>query len=175
MNKSTSVRPQCTAPGCERLARSRTSAYCDTHYQRIQRTGTLDTGRRSPLEPPPECTFEGCSSPAYANGSCKLHYQEVYRLQHPVKPTPTSTTNSIPCPECSGDKSEVRDSRPDGEGHIRRRRECSACSCRFTTYELLDEEINDLKERVASKTKVRRNAKIVAEWIMKHMAGEEME
>jgi transcriptional repressor NrdR len=38
------------------------------------------------------------------------------------------------CPYCGGSESRVIDSRSTGEG-IRRRRQCPACSARFTTYE----------------------------------------
>ncbi len=38
------------------------------------------------------------------------------------------------CPYCGGSESRVIDSRSSGEG-IRRRRQCPACSARFTTYE----------------------------------------
>ncbi len=44
------------------------------------------------------------------------------------------------CPFCSYHESKVVDSRPTDEGQaIRRRRECLACSKRFTTYEKIDE------------------------------------
>lgn len=44
------------------------------------------------------------------------------------------------CPFCSHYDSKVVDSRPTDEGQaIRRRRECIACSKRFTTYEKVDE------------------------------------
>lgn len=44
------------------------------------------------------------------------------------------------CPFCSEDNSKVIDSRPTEDGHaIRRRRECGACSNRFTTYEKVEE------------------------------------
>jgi transcriptional repressor NrdR len=44
------------------------------------------------------------------------------------------------CPFCSHYESKVVDSRPTDEGQaIRRRRECMACSKRFTTYEKVDE------------------------------------
>jgi transcriptional repressor NrdR len=50
----------------------------------------------------------------------------------------SSTTGSrIPCvlcPFCSADTSQVIDTRPTPEG-VRRRRECTACGERFTTYE----------------------------------------
>jgi transcriptional repressor NrdR len=38
------------------------------------------------------------------------------------------------CPHCGEDRSRVIDTRATGDG-IRRRRECEACSKRFTTYE----------------------------------------
>lgn len=38
------------------------------------------------------------------------------------------------CPECQQPDSRVVDSRTAGD-HVRRRRECQACSHRFTTYE----------------------------------------
>jgi transcriptional repressor NrdR len=41
------------------------------------------------------------------------------------------------CPKCNSEKSSVTDSRSDG-GAIRRRRECSDCGFRFTTYERVE-------------------------------------
>ncbi len=44
------------------------------------------------------------------------------------------------CPYCEFDESKVVDSRPTEEGRvIRRRRECSNCNKRFTTYEKVEE------------------------------------
>jgi transcriptional repressor NrdR len=44
------------------------------------------------------------------------------------------------CPFCSAIEDKVVDTRPsDNEQVIRRRRECAACSRRFTTYERIDE------------------------------------
>jgi len=43
------------------------------------------------------------------------------------------------CPQCGGRDSRVVDSRDlDDAATIRRRRECAACSARFTTYERLE-------------------------------------
>lgn len=43
------------------------------------------------------------------------------------------------CPYCQTDKDSVVDSRPSEEGSsIRRRRECTACGKRFTTYERIE-------------------------------------
>ncbi len=43
------------------------------------------------------------------------------------------------CPVCNAPDSRVLDSRPANEGaSIKRRRECSSCGKRFTTYEVVD-------------------------------------
>ena len=39
------------------------------------------------------------------------------------------------CPFCAHDDSQVKDSRPTEDGAIRRRRVCSDCGGRFTTFE----------------------------------------
>ncbi len=45
------------------------------------------------------------------------------------------------CPKCGKDDDKVLDSRAAREGAaIRRRRECVACGCRFTTYEEIDRD-----------------------------------
>ncbi len=44
------------------------------------------------------------------------------------------------CPFCAKDSSKVIDSRPTEDGFaIRRRRECTSCNNRFTTYEKVEE------------------------------------
>jgi transcriptional repressor NrdR len=44
------------------------------------------------------------------------------------------------CPSCRADDTKVIDSREADDGHaIRRRRSCTQCQFRFTTYERLDE------------------------------------
>ncbi|WP_018662545.1 transcriptional regulator NrdR [Heyndrickxia acidiproducens] len=44
------------------------------------------------------------------------------------------------CPSCQNNNTRVIDSRPVDEGRsIRRRRECEACSFRFTTFEKVEE------------------------------------
>lgn len=43
------------------------------------------------------------------------------------------------CPFCGIEESKVIDSRPTDEGErIRRRRECTSCGKRFTTYEIIE-------------------------------------
>jgi transcriptional repressor NrdR len=48
----------------------------------------------------------------------------------------------VRCPNCGNDEDRVVDSRPAREGRaIRRRRACSACGARFTTYEAVEEPV----------------------------------
>lgn len=42
------------------------------------------------------------------------------------------------CPMCGSEDSKVTDSRPSENSSIRRRRECSECKHRFTTYEFIE-------------------------------------
>lgn len=49
------------------------------------------------------------------------------------------------CPKCGYGWGKVIDARKQGITK-RRRRECSGCGCRFTTYEILDTDIKKLKQ-----------------------------
>lgn len=46
----------------------------------------------------------------------------------------TARTRAMRCPQCQNDHSRVVDSRDSGDS-VRRRRQCSRCDQRFTTYE----------------------------------------
>lgn len=55
------------------------------------------------------------------------------------------------CPYCSADDDRVIDSRPADDNHsIRRRRECRACSQRFTTFERASHESLQVRKRDGS-------------------------
>ena len=52
------------------------------------------------------------------------------------------------CPNCNKDDDKVLESRPSDEGtSIRRRRECSACGHRFTSYERIEKKIVTVVKR----------------------------
>ena len=56
------------------------------------------------------------------------------------------------CPFCSGEDTQVKDSRPADDGAaIRRRRQCNSCGARFTTFERVQ-----LRELVVLKTSGRK-------------------
>jgi transcriptional repressor NrdR len=49
----------------------------------------------------------------------------------------------VKCPFCGNDEDRVIDSRPARDGKaIRRRRECSSCTRRYTTYEAPEENVH---------------------------------
>jgi transcriptional repressor NrdR len=57
-------------------------------------------------------------------------------------------SDAFACPECGGRPTLVRDSRANARpvANVRRRRECSACGNRFTTFEVI--KIGDLDNMV---------------------------
>lgn len=62
----------CQVDGCEKSPRSTVSRYCEMHYYRIHRNGTLATV--APRVPDAECIVDGCDAPAgYADGHCRNH------------------------------------------------------------------------------------------------------
>jgi transcriptional regulator NrdR family protein len=54
----------------------------------------------------------------------------------------------MPCPQCGG-KTRTVDSRTS-DSNVRRRRQCKDCGHRFSTRELEDGSLQQLRERIAS-------------------------
>lgn len=84
----------CTAPGCERTARSSGALYCEMHYYRLRRTGQLELRprpRRQTVTAKPKrapkvdvpCPVEGCDRLVTENGMCKKHSTRVRRNGDP--------------------------------------------------------------------------------------------
>ncbi|MFZ5434042.1 MAG: transcriptional regulator NrdR [Calditrichota bacterium] len=62
------------------------------------------------------------------------------------------------CPYCGTDEDRVIDSRPARDGRaIRRRRECSKCGSRFTTYEAPEEQVVFVVKKDGSREPFDRN------------------
>ena len=62
--------------------------------------------------------------------------------------------NRIICPSCGGGLDFVKDSRPHdifGAKGIKRRRECSGCGQRVTTFEMKEDDLNldDIRREIA--------------------------
>lgn len=64
---------KCTAPECERKPRSKQSPYCEMHYYRLRRNGTLETV--APRVPDSACIAPECTELAFhTTGECRNHY-----------------------------------------------------------------------------------------------------
>lgn len=64
------VNEKCIAPSCVSEPRNLSADYCEMHYYRLRRNGTLDTV--APYVPETECWAEGCANPAFkTNGLCR--------------------------------------------------------------------------------------------------------
>lgn len=64
---------ECSFDGCGKTPRSSYAEYCEAHYYRIRRNGTLEIVARR--IPDAKCRVEGCESMAgYVSGECRNHY-----------------------------------------------------------------------------------------------------
>lgn len=68
MNQST-----CAVDGCDRRRKYKT--YCDTHYRRVWKRGTIDL----PVREQRTCSVEGCDKAHNSRGYCRLHYGRLLR------------------------------------------------------------------------------------------------
>lgn len=60
----------CSVDECDTPKRSSGALYCEMHYGRMRRNGTLEGPRRYDNE---ICSVDGCSTPRKSNGMCDLH------------------------------------------------------------------------------------------------------
>ena len=58
------------------------------------------------------------------------------------------------CPECLG-KTKILNSRPSNPLAVCRRRECLACECRFTTYEIPEKTMKVILESQELRRKIK--------------------
>lgn len=66
------TRTKCSVDECDRKPRSRVAEYCEMHYYRLRRNGTLETV--APRVPDAPCIVEGCGVPAFTiKGECRNH------------------------------------------------------------------------------------------------------
>ncbi len=81
----------CTVEGCAKAARSRRGAYCEMHYYRLRRNGTL-TAQRA-WHRLGTCTIDGCARPEYRDGLCGQHDYRVRTHGDPSGFTPQRDRN----------------------------------------------------------------------------------
>lgn len=71
------TRTKCSVDECDRKPRSRGAEYCEMHYYRLRRNGSLETVK--PRVPEIACVVDGCKRPAErTDGLCRAC---LYRLQ----------------------------------------------------------------------------------------------
>lgn len=65
---------QCSAPSCSKPPRSRIAKYCETHYYRLRRTGSV----ADPVRISGACRVDGCERLAsLGDNFCRLHYLRI--------------------------------------------------------------------------------------------------
>lgn len=71
----------CSAEGCGKKARTKGATYCDMHYSRLRKTGTL--GPAAPVRGIPlgTCAVEDCAKTCRSSGClyCEMHYARLRR------------------------------------------------------------------------------------------------
>lgn len=66
------IRTRCSADDCEQAPRSQSAEYCEKHYYRMRRNGTLKTV--APRVPDALCIVDECQVPAFTiEGECRNH------------------------------------------------------------------------------------------------------
>jgi hypothetical protein len=72
--------PKCNVAGCDR-SRYAQQPYCEPHYRRLRRTGSLDPERAiGATVEPKRCMVDSCSNPSTERGLCHGHYLRLIRV-----------------------------------------------------------------------------------------------
>lgn len=71
---------QCSVPECDKLQRSPGVQYCEMHYARMYRTGSLEV---RPVYTNQVCLAEGCERERTDIGMCYMHAARMRRHGHP--------------------------------------------------------------------------------------------
>jgi hypothetical protein len=76
-----------------------------------------------------------------------------------------SMSEGLPCPQCNARSSRVTDSRPTNTAPftLRRRRECTACGCRFSTSEIRQIDDGNFLDLSPAPSSVRRAIKFLVQ------------
>ena len=82
--KQVSSKKTCTAQECVRSSRTAKSSYCDMHYQRMRKHGTLDKLRVRHVDVD-NCTVDGCKNITKSSQLCAKHYYRFTKHGSPLK------------------------------------------------------------------------------------------
>lgn len=83
----------CSVPGCGSTTLAR--GWCQTHYQRWQRTGDPLLLKKRLHREIKKCSIDGCDSTAICRGWCSVHYQRWQASGDPLKTK--SFARGLPC------------------------------------------------------------------------------
>ena len=96
------VHPPCSAPDCTTPRRSSRAQWCEKHYYRIRRNGTLDAKTQRPHKG--TCTIEGChKEDCGPHGMCMMHYTRTKRHGSPYVVLKTGVKTVEDHPKYKGD------------------------------------------------------------------------
>jgi hypothetical protein len=65
----------CIVTDCEKKPGLWRAGYCQMHYNRLRRTGSIDL---KPKPPPTVCAVDDCPALTRSNGLCSKHYQRLH-------------------------------------------------------------------------------------------------
>lgn len=86
----------CSVDSCHRAAVTR--GWCQAHYRRFRRTGSVDADRPiGAKKEPPQCSVDGCVALATERGWCHGHYLRWVRLGDVLEARPLSRKVNFDC------------------------------------------------------------------------------
>ena len=77
---ATSIPRSCSAPGCEKDAKTGSRQFCSMHYARLYRTGSLEKRPRLTV-----CQADDCERPVKNAGLCSSHYIQKQASERPER------------------------------------------------------------------------------------------
>lgn len=115
-------KPTCSVSDCSNFARSGNAEYCEKHYYRLRRTGSLNA---KPWHKRGRCTIEGCGKPEFHRSLCSMHAARVRRHGDPQVTHRPRQRGTCVLPGCSRPKESrgmcelhARIMRLNGDPHI---------------------------------------------------------
>lgn len=74
----------CLVKDCDRPLRSSGATYCDMHYSRLRRRGTIDKFSKRKIKPVKLCSIVNCPNKHCSLGYCADHYRRFKKYGDPL-------------------------------------------------------------------------------------------
>ena len=93
---------QCAIEECASLAQRTIRGYCETHYNKLWRTGKIPRVQREPYAPGQTCALDDCVKPVAKGELCNAHYIRKRRYGDPriTKSIPPGTYSTCTIKGC---------------------------------------------------------------------------